>query len=43
MRINEVLSHKASQEVITVSPDATVRELLALLSDHNVGGADREQ
>ena len=25
MRINQVLAAKASQEVITVSPDATVR------------------
>lgn len=37
MRINEVLAAKASQEVITVRPDATVRELLGLLAEHNVG------
>ena len=37
MRINDVLRDKAIQEVITVSPDATVRDLLALLAEHNVG------
>ena len=37
MRINEVLSAKASHAVVIVSPDATVRELLALLAEHNVG------
>jgi CBS domain-containing protein len=37
MRINEVLAAKPSQEVITISPDATVRDLLHLLAQHNVG------
>lgn len=37
MRISEVLAAKSSQEVITVSPDATVRDLLRLLAQHNVG------
>ncbi len=37
MRINQVLAGKAIQEVVTVSPDATVRELLQLLAEHNVG------
>ena len=37
MRINEVLAAKSSSEVITISPDATVRELLRLLAEHNVG------
>jgi CBS domain-containing protein len=37
MRINEVLATKPIQDVITVSPDATVRELVALLAEHNVG------
>lgn len=37
MRINQVLAAKARQDVVTVSPDATVRELLQLLSEHNVG------
>jgi len=37
MRINDVLTSKPSQEVVTISPDATVRELLGLLAEHNVG------
>ena len=37
MRISEVLAAKSSQEVITVVPDATVRDLLGLLAQHNVG------
>jgi CBS domain-containing protein len=37
MRINQVLAAKAIREVVTVSPDATVREMLALLAEHNVG------
>ncbi|HZJ05073.1 MAG TPA: CBS domain-containing protein [Nocardioidaceae bacterium] len=37
MRINELLSAKASHDVLTVRPDATVRELLAQLAEHNVG------
>jgi len=41
MRISEVLSTKAagsgSGEVVTVRPDATVRELVALLARHNIG------
>ena len=37
MRINEVLAGKASGEVVTISPDASVRELLAKLAEHNVG------
>lgn len=37
MRISEVLAAKSSQEVITVAPDATVRDLLGLLAQHNVG------
>ncbi len=37
MRINQVLAAKASPEVVTVSPDATVREMLRLLAQHNVG------
>jgi len=37
MRINDVLAGKASQEVVTISPDATVRELLQRLAEHNVG------
>ncbi len=37
MRIKEVLAGKAHHEVITIRPDATVRELIALLAEHNVG------
>lgn len=37
MRIGDVLSAKSSREVVTISPDAGVRELLALLAEHNVG------
>ncbi len=37
MRIHDVLQGKNAQDVITVAPDATVRELLALLAQHNIG------
>jgi CBS domain-containing protein len=37
MRIGDVLRNKPSQDVITIGPDAGVRELLALLAEHNVG------
>jgi CBS domain-containing protein len=37
MRISEVLSSKPSQQVVTIGPGATVRELLGLLAEHNVG------
>jgi CBS domain-containing protein len=37
MRIVEVLSAKAEGGVVTISPDAGVRELIALLAEHNVG------
>jgi len=37
MRIHDVISAKQSAEVVTISPDATVRELVALLAEHNVG------
>ena len=37
MRIKQVLAAKPTQDVITVSPEATVRELLGLLAEHNVG------
>ena len=37
MRIHDVLKGKNTQDVITVAPDATVRELLALLAQHNIG------
>ena len=37
MKINDVVHSKSSQDVVTISPDATVRELIALLAEHNVG------
>ena len=37
MRISDVLTAKPSQQVVTITPDSTVRELLGLLSEHNVG------
>lgn len=37
MRIADILKAKADATVITVTPDAGVRELLALLAEHNVG------
>jgi CBS domain-containing protein len=37
MRISDVLSSKSDDEVVTIAPDATVRELLRLLSQHNIG------
>ena len=37
MRIGEILRAKPSQDVVTISPDAGVRELIALLAQHNIG------
>lgn len=37
MRIHDVLQGKATQNVVTISPDATVRDLVALLAEHNIG------
>jgi CBS domain-containing protein len=37
MKINDVLKAKSGQHVITIGPDATVRDLLALLAEHNIG------
>ena len=37
MRIGDVLHAKPSHQVVTIAPDAKVRELIALLADHNVG------
>ncbi len=37
MRIGDVLSAKSRREVVTIAPDASVRELVALLAEHNVG------
>jgi CBS domain-containing protein len=37
MKINDVIKGKSSNKVITITPDATVRDLLALLAEHNIG------
>ena len=37
MNINDVIKGKSSSKVITITPDATVRDLLALLAEHNIG------
>ncbi len=37
MKIKDVLRAKASHEVVTVSPEAGVRDLVAQLAEHNVG------
>ena len=37
MHIGQILSAKADHDVITISPDAGVREMVALLADHNIG------
>jgi CBS domain-containing protein len=37
MRISDVIGAKSSKDVITISPDATVRDLIRLLAQHNVG------
>ena len=37
MRIRDVLKSKATQDVVTVGPEATVRDVVALLVRHNIG------
>ena len=37
MKISDVIKGKPNQDVVTIGPDATVRELVALLAQHNVG------
>ena len=37
MRIADILKAKPDATVLTIGPDAGVRELLALLAEHNVG------
>ncbi|MDQ3166849.1 MAG: CBS domain-containing protein [Actinomycetota bacterium] len=37
MRIHHVLESKGSDAVETIAPEATVRELVSRLGDHNVG------
>ena len=37
MRIKDVVRAKASQEVVTIPPDASVADLVTLLGEHNIG------
>ena len=37
MRISDVLSSKPGGQVVTIPPDSSVRDLLALLARHNIG------
>lgn len=37
MHISDVLQAKAIREVVTIGPDAGVRELIASLAEHNIG------
>jgi CBS domain-containing protein len=37
MRISDVLGAKSSSDVVTISPDAGVRDLIARMAEHNVG------
>jgi CBS domain-containing protein len=37
MKINDVIKSKATSGVITITPASTVRDLLALLAEHNIG------
>jgi CBS domain-containing protein len=36
MRIADILNHKGTA-CVTITPDATVRDLLAMLKEHNIG------
>ena len=37
MRISDVIGAKPTTEVITISPDSSVRDLIRMLGEHNVG------
>lgn len=37
MRVSDVLTSKGSDEVVTVTPDASIADLLDLLAEHNIG------
>ena len=37
MRISDVIAGKGGGGVLTVAPEASVRELLAVLAEHNIG------
>jgi len=37
MHISDVLARKPSSAVVTVTPDTTIRQLLGILAEHNIG------
>lgn len=37
MKISDVIRSKQSDEVVTIAPEASVRDLLALLAERNIG------
>lgn len=37
MRIGEILTRKSGPDVVTIAPGQTVRALLAVLAEHNIG------
>ena len=37
MKINDVMRGKANGDVVTITAEASVRDLLALLAEHNIG------
>lgn len=39
MRIRDVLNAKSTTDIVTVSPETSVRQLLELLAEHNIGAA----
>lgn len=39
MRISDVLNAKTTTDIVTVSPETPVRQLLELLAEHNIGAA----
>jgi CBS domain-containing protein len=39
MKISDVIHTKSSASIVTVTPGSTVRELLAVLAEHNIGAA----
>jgi CBS domain-containing protein len=37
MRVRDILTSKAEKNVLTITPGSSVRELLVVLSEHNIG------
>jgi CBS domain-containing protein len=37
MKISDVIRGKSSRDIITITPDSSVRALLALMAEHNIG------